>query len=338
MRGVFLGPVLRVAAATTVLLGAVSCSLGPPAPLDSVEGHIAEAERLAGDDLKALLVLCKPAPAKRPPQGAIDRFLAEQIARPAPEPGRAFDNLYFVGAAWVSAWALTTSKGIILIDALNNRAEAEKLIDGGMRKLGLNPVQLRYLLITHAHGDHYGGAEYLVPRYRAAVAMSDADWRQVGGTLEFNSPVWGLAPSFDRALDLRLRDGDRLTLGDTAVDIHVTAGHTHGTITPVFEVREGGRTHKVLLWGGTAFNFGKDVARLERYIESTERMAKIARAQGIDVMISNHSGYDGSLAKLEALRRGASPNPFVIGTDAVVRGLQAMGACAKAQRDRYLLQ
>ena len=329
---------LRALAAAAAALGAVSCAQAPPASKDSVAAYVANAERLAGNDLKPLLVLCKPAAPKRPAQAMIDKFLAAQVARPAPEPGRAFDNLYFVGAAWVSAWAIATPKGVILIDALDNDAEAEKLVDGGMRKLGLDPSSIRYILVTHAHGDHYGGADYLVLRYRSAIVMSEVDWQQAEGKLEFDSPVWGRPPKYNPARDRRVKDGDQIALGDATVTIHITAGHTHGTVTPVFEVKDGGTTHRVLLWGGTAFNFGKDIPRLDSYIEGTERMARIAREQGIDVMISNHSGYDGSLAKLDALRKGAAPNPFIIGNDAVVRGLEVMGECAKAQRDRYKLE
>ena len=330
-------PALGMLAAAAVL-GLVSCAQVPPASQESISGYVGEAERLAGSDLKALLVLCKPAPAARPSQAAIDKLLAAMIARPAPEPGRAFDNLYFVGSAWVSAWAIKTSQGVILLDALNNEDEAERLIDGGMRKVGLDPSDIKYIVVTHAHGDHYGGVEYLVPRYRSAVVASDVDWQQLEGKLEFNSALWGPVPKFNAARDRRVNDGDKVALGDTSVTIYITPGHTHGTITPTFEVKSGGRTHKVLLWGGTAFNFGKDVPRLQNYIDATERMAKIAREEGIDVLISNHGGYDDTVAKLDAIRKGAPSNPFVIGNDAVVRGLQVMGECAKAQRDRFVLE
>jgi metallo-beta-lactamase class B len=119
--------------------------------------------------------------------------------------------------------------------------------------------------------------------------------------------------------------------------MNITPGHTLGTITPTFEVKSGGQTHRVLLWGGTAFNFGKNLPRLESYIAATQRMAKLAQAQQIDVMLSNHAGYDDTVRKLEALRKQAAPNPFVIGTAAVTRALGAMGECAQAQRDRFLL-
>lgn len=325
---------VRSAAAAMLVASGALCA---QAPSDAtVAAHVAKARQLAGDDLKALVVLCKPAPSTRRSREERDKGLRALIAKPAPEPGKAFDNLYYVGAAWVSAWAIKTSQGIILIDALNNNDEATDLIDGGMRKLGLDPADIKYVIVTHAHGDHYGGATHLVEKYGTRVVMSEADWKQLETKPEVDSPVWGRPPK----RDVSVKDGDKVTLGHTSVTIHITAGHTLGTISPSFAVTSGGKTHRVLLWGGTAFNFGNNIPRLESYAEGADRMAKLAEEQGIDVLISNHSAYDGAIAKIDAIRRRGTmePNPFVIGTPAVARGLQAMGECARAQRDRFLMQ
>ena len=302
----------------------------------SVAVHVATATRAAGTDLRALLTLCQPAPAARPPQDALDKSLTGFINRPAPPPGQAFDNLYFVGADWVSAWAIKTSQGIILIDALNTQAEAASLIEGGMRKLGLDPAQIRYVIVTHGHGDHYGGASYLAQKYRARVVMSEADWTMTETRLEFATPIWGAPPK----RDIPVKDGDRITLGDTSVTLYLTPGHTMGTISPVFDVSAGGRKHRAMLWGGTGFNFGKDVPRLDAYIGATQRMGAIVQSQRVDVLLSNHSNIDGSQAKLAALRQQPAPaaNPFVLGTPTVERALAVMGECAQAQRDRFAMQ
>lgn len=246
---------IRTFLGSLLLAAGVPAWAQSPASDATVSAHVAEATRGAGSDLTGLLVLCKPAPAARIAQELIDKGIAAQINRPAPPPGQAFDNLFFVGAAWVSAWALKTAEGIILIDALNNQAEASTLIDGGMRKLGLDPAQIKHVIVTHGHGDHYGGAPYLVERYRPRVVMSELDWKMTETKLEFASSLWGAPPK----RDIAVTDGDSITLGDTAVTLLVTAGHTLGTISPVFEVRFAGKTHRVLLWGGTAFNFGKDI-------------------------------------------------------------------------------
>ena len=91
------------------------------------------------------------------------------------EPAKVFDNLYFVGGKIHSAWALTTSDGIILIDTIFPY-NSEELIVGGMKKLGLDPKNIKYVLISHAHADHIGGAEMLQARYGARVVMGGPDW------------------------------------------------------------------------------------------------------------------------------------------------------------------
>jgi len=320
-------------ALVALTFGCAQPNASSPTSQSTIASHVAAATRAAGSDLLPLMALCKPAPATRPAQAELDKGLRALIDKPAPPPGKAFDNLYFVGGDWVSAWALKTSDGIILIDALNTEPEAASLIEGGMRKLGLDPSQIKYIIVTHGHGDHYGGASYLARKYGARVVMSDIDWTMTETKLEFATPVWGAPPK----RDISVKDGDRITLGDTAVTLYVTPGHTMGTVSPVFDVKEGGRTHRAMIWGGTAFNFGNDVPRLGKYIDATRRMTAVADEQRIDVFLSNHPGYDDTKVKLPALRAKPEPNPFVVGTPTVKRALTVMGECAEAQRDRFVL-
>jgi metallo-beta-lactamase class B len=324
-----------VATSTAALLAACANSSAPSAPPVAGQAgaaHVAAATQAAGNDLQALTVLCKPAPETRASHEEVDKGVASQIARPAPPPGQAFDNLYFVGAAWVSAWALKTSDGIILIDALNNAQEASTLIEGGMRKLGLNPADIKYIIVTHAHGDHYGGVNYLLERYHPRVVMSQADWAMSEGKLEFESSQWGPPPK----RDIAVKDGDAITLGDTRVTLYATPGHTAGTISPVFDVKTGGQKHRAMIWGGTAFNFGRDIPRLDSYIGATSRMMRLADEQNIDVMLSNHPGYDSTVPKLAQMAApGARSNPFVLGTPTVKRSLTVMNECAQATRERF---
>lgn len=308
----------------------------PAATPETVAAHVASAKQLAGSDLGYLMRLCEPQPADRAtPSAAMDDGLRKLIARPAPPATQVFDNLYFVGGDWVSAWVLKTSEGLILIDALNNAQEAQALIEGGMQKVGLDPRQIKYIVVTHGHGDHYGGSTYLVDKYHPHVIASEADWNMMHGTLEFNSAAWGPPP----ARDIAVRDGQKLTLGDTTMTFYVTTGHTLGTLSPAFDVRSGGRTHHALLWGGTSFNFGNDFSRLRSYVANTERMRTLAAREPIDVLLSNHAGWDGSVAKIKTLRAAGAgaPNPFATGPQVVDRSLEIMGECARAQSDRFRL-
>lgn len=311
-------------------LGCACClSLALPvsraaAQLPGVQRHLAAAREAAGEDLKPYLRLAEVVePPARPGPSP-----SELMALPAPPPGRAFDNLHFVGSKWVSTWAVSTSDGLILIDAMDNDEEAERIVEGGLRRLGLDPRQAKLVVVTHGHGDHYGGCGYLTSKYGTRVVMSDADWTMTETRLEFDRPDWGRPPK----RDLSVADGGQVRLGDTALDVIITPGHTMGTITLLMDLKDGTRTHRAMLWGGTSFNFGRQPNRIERlqaYIDATARAKEIARRQNIDVFISNHNGFDEAVEKLERKRPGA-PNPFVLGTDAVQRILTVMHECAQA--------
>lgn len=324
-----------VAVATTALLGACSSMVEAPVTQATVDRYVADARRIAGEDLTYLMPVCNPQPAVRAARSpAMDESLLRLINQTPPAPGQAFDNLYYVGSAWVSAWVLKTSEGLILIDALNTHKEAADLIEGGMRRLGLDPALIRYVLVTHGHGDHYGGAQMFADRYGARVVASEIDWKMMEMGLEFDSPVWSRPPK----RGMSVGDGDVLKLGDTELRFIVTPGHTLGAISPVFEVRDRGRRHMAMIWGGTAFNFGRDLDRLDAYIAQTERMQGLAAQWGIDVPLSNHPAFDGTVAKLKTrVAEPAGANPFVSGQATVVRAMQVLGACARAQKARFLI-
>ncbi|MBE9604116.1 MBL fold metallo-hydrolase [Acetobacteraceae bacterium H6797] len=293
-----------------------------------VQRHLDAAKAAAGSDLGAYLKLGDAAVA--PAGDAATPSLAQLINQPVPPPGQVFDNLYFVGAKWVSAWIIKTSDGLILIDALNNDDEAERVIGGGMKALGLDPAQIKLVLVTHGHGDHYGGIGWVQRVASPRVGLAEADWHMMETKLEFDAPEWGRPPK----RDLVLADGQKVVLGDTAVEIFVTPGHTPGTVTLLFEAKDGGQTHRVLLWGGTGFNFGKRpdrVARMQSYVDGTARLREVARQRDVDVFISNHSGFDEAVTKLAAKQAGQG-NPFVIGTGTTVRALTVMNECAQATK------
>ena len=131
-----------------------------------------------------------------------------------------------------------------------------------------------------------------------------------------------------------ITDGQALTLGGTTLTMYLTPGHTPGTVSTIVPVTDGGRKHVAAYWGGTAFNFGPNKERLDQYVASARRFADIVKKAGADVLISNHTIFDGSKTKLPALaaRKAGDPNPYVIGTDSVLRYLKVAEECAQAIR------
>ena len=88
---------------------------------------------------------------------------------------KVFDNLYWLGQTEFSVWAVTTSQGIVVIDTIFDYSVEDEVV-GGLKKLGLDPAQIKYAIVSHGHGDHSGGAKYLQDHFRTRILLSAADW------------------------------------------------------------------------------------------------------------------------------------------------------------------
>ena len=309
---------LAVAAAIT-LLGTITAAAQEVSA--AARAHVDAARAAAGEHAGMVDRLC-PMPGPRP-AGPGRRSVQAVPPRDEwyAEPVRVFDNLLYVGMTEFSTWAVTTSEGIIIIDPIFDYSVEDEVVEG-LRKLGLDPADIRYVLVSHGHYDHAGGAKYLQDRFGARVLLSAADW----DLLEQNAAAW--VPR----RDIEVVDGQKLTLGDATLEMYLTPGHTNGTISTLISVRDGTQPHVAALWGGTLFNFGPDAARFAAYAESAERFREIATRAGADILLSNHTDYDGSKEKLPAVanRRPGEPHPYVVGTESVRRYLTVAHECGLA--------
>jgi len=246
-------------------------------------------------------------------------------------PFKVFDNFYWLGTRQHSSWALQTSGGIIILDTNFAWATEPEIIEG-MTKLGLKPADIKYVTISHAHGDHDQGAAELQKRYGAKVVMGAPDW---DATVQRPATAAGGVPTKDISVG---PEGYKLTLGDATVDIVSTPGHTPGTISYIFPVKDQGRTVMVAYSGGTLTGaFGTDAKRWDEYIGSQQRIAKAAADAGASVIISNHSEYDGAYTKarlIAAPRQVGETHPFIVGADAVQKYFTVMSECATASKLR----
>src|SRR5437764_2474812 len=220
-----------------------------PAPV-TPESLVKAAKRAAGVDYAGTFLRICVAPDNLDPAPA--RGAAPPATRTVPDralwyatPYKVFDNLYFVGTKIHSSWALTTSDGIVLIDTLFDYAVAPEIIEG-LTTLGLDPRKIKYVLISHAHGDHDQGAALLQSRYGAQIVMGAADWES---TLPRPASAPGGVPKRDVVVG---PEGTKITVGGTTVDIIATPGHTPGTLSFIFTVRDNGRPVVVAYAGGTA--------------------------------------------------------------------------------------
>jgi metallo-beta-lactamase class B len=317
----------RVGAAFVLLSSLWGASAFAQNTADAIDAHLVTARNAAGFDFTGTLArLCVAPP-------AVPITLRDVAPGPAPardtwfiEPAKVFDNLYFVGSRIHNSWALTSSEGIILIDTLFTYNSEEEIV-GGLKKLGFDPAKVKYVIISHSHPDHVGGAKLMQDRYGSRIVMGGPDWDSIEKSLN-GYPVG--KPKRDIVAD----DGQKITVGDTAVTLIATPGHTPGTLSMTFTVKDNGKPLTVAYSGGTAFNFPSTTSNFDVYIKSQRKMAAAAALANATVLLSNHSEFDAATTKIRMLasRKPGEPNPFEIGSEAVARYFVVTGECAQAAR------
>jgi len=320
----------KVGIALAMLSGWYGASAFAQNTPDPVEGHLIAAKNAAGFDFTGTLArLCIAPP--------MVTAVRDAAPGPAPardtwftEPAKVFDNLYFVGSKIHNAWALTTTEGIIVIDTLFTYNSEEEII-GGLKKLGLDPAAVKYVIISHAHGDHVGGAKLMQDRFGSHIVMGAPDWDSI------EKSVNGY-PQGKPKRDIVADDGQKITLGDTAVTMVTTPGHTPGTLSMLFTVKDNGKPIQVAYSGGTAFNFPSTVPNFETYIKSQSKMAAAAAGANATILMSNHTEFDSAIPKIKmlALRKPGEPHTFDIGKEAVARYFTVTGECAQAARVKLM--
>ena len=228
------------------------------------------------------------------------------------EPFKLFDNLYYVGPGFVSAWLIPTSAGLILIDAAQE-PYVDHVVDS-IKKSGFDIKDIKYIVLSHSHLDHFGGAARIQELSGARVAALEEDWKLM--------EQFATRPGKDGARadvapkrDMVLKEGDTLTLGNETLKIYKHPGHTPGSLSAEFTVYDNGTPHKAFLFGGPGPRNG--VTGGQQFVESMDRIAKIP---GIEVAVNVHSwltsypypngGILERAIKLKA-RKPGEPNVFV---------------------------
>ncbi len=222
-------------------------------------------------------------------------------------PFRAFDDAWFVGTCWVSAWLLPTPQGHFLIDTLHEPHTAELLEH--VRKAGFDPNDIRYVLVTHGHYDHAGGMARLKKELRnARFVMTAAGWAEARASVAADagtSSAWKTIPR-----DIVATDGDAWTLGGRTVTLLATPGHTLGTASYLYDVHDGTRTYRAVTIGGIGIN----ASLIEPYIASVERLdSLVGDRPPVEVHLTTHPFATGLMEQRPELARHTvtDPHPLV---------------------------
>lgn len=307
---------------TSIVLAVLAGGSAAAQAADAADAHVAQARLLAGSDLSVPFeFFCVAGNAR-----------ANNLAAPALTPVKLFDNLYAVGNSESVVYALTTSEGIVLFDA-GMPAEMEAMVLPGLVALGLDPADIRYVLLGHGHVDHFGGSALLQERYGARVGTTAADWDLIAQPAPNQQ---GEAPPKPER-DLVLSEAEPLVVGDTTINLVEIPGHTPGALAFVFPVSDGGTPHVAGLFGGTALTFGFiQTPALTTYVESIARYQNVAARLQVDVEVQNHPIFDDTPARLAALasRAAGAPHPFVMGNERYLRFWGVISECMQAELAR----
>jgi metallo-beta-lactamase class B len=229
-------------------------------------------------------------------------------------PIKVFDNVYYVGPGHVSVWLISTSDGLILVDSAQE-PHVDHVVDS-IRTVGFDPKNIRYILLSHGHLDHFGGAAKIQQLSGARVATLEEDWQLIEAAARTPGRGGGAPPAAPKR-DMVLRDGQVITLGNTSIKVSHLPGHTAGSASFEFTAFDDGRPHKAFVFGGPGQRNGVE--------GGTQFLASIRRLKrdfaDVEAPLHVHSWlttypWPGGGAVFEpamklAQRKPGDPHPFV---------------------------
>lgn len=317
--------VLLLAAAAQAQRGGRGAAQPPKPDNPQSLAHIDAAKKLAGDDpflANPFNFYCVAGKAR-----------AQNNAAPALEPVKLFDNLYAFGNSETAVYGLTTSNGVVLFDAgFADRTESEVI--AGMQKVGLDPAKVKYILLGHGHGDHFGGAKYFQDHFGTQIATASADWDLINPSNPPANANPNAANQPRPRKDVVLTGGQPFKLGDVTITIVAIPGHTPGSLAYIFPVKDKGKTRMAGLFGGAILTSSIiSTDGLKQYVRSIAGYLDVAKKMKVEVEIQNHPIFDGmpeKLAKLKTLKP-KDPNPFIVGNDRYLKMWNIVSECMQAE-------
>jgi len=224
------------------------------------------------------------------------------------KPFKIWGNLYFVGTEPASTHIIDTGCGLIMLDS--GYQQSLYVVIHNMHLLGLNPLDVKYIVHTHGHIDHFGATRALVELTGAKTFIGKPDREYANGELDL-SYAKELDMEFTETFepDVLLCDGDIIELGNTKITAVATPGHTPGAMSYFFDVTDGERTFRAGLHGGmginTLSNEFLDKYNLPYSLRDDFKcsMLRLCREK-VDIFLGNHMQHNNTLGKAKRIAEG----------------------------------
>lgn len=249
-----------------------------------------------------------------PPQRAIDHpYLIDRD--PFPIAG----NLYYVGNLWCASHLIDTGDGLILLDVPCASGYPGLLYN--IQKLGFRVDDIKYIIISHAHTDHYGCVNALVHRTHAKTFLGAVDAQDMLSHPERTKRLdAGLGPYNEPFVpDVQLQDGDIVELGNTKIRCVLTPGHTIGVMSHFWDMTHQGQTIHVGIYGGSGYGslsteglkkFGLPLSMQQTFLDSIQKVWD----EPVDLMLGNHPFHSDEYQKHKRSLT-EEKNPFIDPTE-----------------------
>ncbi len=251
-----------------------------------------------------------------------------------------FENFWWLGDTGVGSWLITTPAGYILFDASNNAKEAQEVIIDAMKKAGLDPSKIKYMVFGHFHLDHTGGGHLIQSLYHPKVIMGRDDWDLYFKTMEnANSanPTGQGARIDDKVAMTRgidATDGMKISLGGTTATIYLMPGHTPGSIGMVVPVKWQGKPHNILI-----VTAATDFHNADAFVGGYEHIWDLAEKAKVEAVYQVHPNTNMNLLarvkytneNFAELDKPGGKNPLLYGIDKTHRYIEIMRSCSRAR-------
>ena len=230
-------------------------------------------------------------------------------------PFRIFGNLYYVGDKQVCSHLVDTGEGLVLFDS--GYAHTAHLLVRNIRTLGFRPEDIKFVIHSHGHFDHFGASVRLKELYGCKLCMGRADADRLrenpaAALMALGPEPYGPIPETDVALE----DGDSIVLGNTRIHCVSAPGHTEGVMAFFFDATDGTESKRVGYFGGVGFftmykehlaQYGLPQYMPERMWETIQRLKKMDP----EITLGNHPANNKTVERRLYMGEHPSENPFL---------------------------
>ncbi len=224
-------------------------------------------------------------------------------------PFRIFGNVWYVGDSWVCVHLIDTGDGLLLLDGGNIGATA--MLVNAIWEAGFNPADVRWMVLSHGHLDHIGGAVFFRKMFGTKLYLGEPDAKNYREHPELSLVQDSGSLGHDVfEVDHEITDGETIRFGNTEIRFFLVPGHTDGVISAFFDVTDGEKTLRAGYYGGFGFNtlqksYLDDIGDTgyemrKTYLKSLEKV----RNQHVDLFLGNHCVNNDTLGRAQRLRDG----------------------------------